>query len=286
MSLHQPGALPDLAAIDAAIAHATTFGALHAIRTEQTFVEDRGIRFLVRWASSLAAKDAARKPGSGSTPVNPFLPPELSLTMGPVGTGHLLVLNKFPVIARHLLIVTREFEEQTAPLSRTDFDALAQVMTSLGGLGFYNGGAEAGASQRHKHLQWIPESPQSDCLRGMTAALPQDVAPRTLLSHPLLAWRHAFVRLGRTVDGAALHESFSRAATQCGLLTVDGRMPPYNFLANDEWMLVVPRSRERCEGISVNALGFAGSMFVRNREGIDEVRRIGPLTMLAAVAVA
>lgn len=286
MSLHQAGALPDLAAIDAATARATATGALHAIRIEQTFVEDRGIRFLVRWASSLVAKDAARKPDSGSAPANPFLPPEPSLTLGQVGTGHLLVLNKFPVIARHLLIVTREFEEQTAPLSRTDFDALAQVMTALGGLGFYNGGTEAGASQRHKHLQWIPESPQSDCLRSMTAALPQDVAPLTLLCHPLLAWRHAFVRLGRDVDGAALHEAFSRAATHCGLLTVDGRMPPYNFLANDEWMLMVPRSRERCEGMSVNALGFAGSMFVRNREGIDEVRRIGPLNMLAAVAVA
>jgi sulfate adenylyltransferase (ADP) / ATP adenylyltransferase len=211
--------------------------------------------------------------------------PQAALTLGTVGSRHLLVLNKFPVIERHLLIVTRSFEEQTAPLTRADFDALTEVMHSLGGLGFYNGGTEAGASQRHKHLQWIPESPQSDCLRGMTAALPRGVASLTPLPHPQLTWRHAFVRLDRHVDGAGLHEAFWRAATHCGLRPVDGGMPPYNFLANDEWMLVVPRSRERCEGISVNALGFAGSMFVRDRDEIDRVRAIGPLSMLKAVAV-
>lgn len=284
MSLHQPDRLPDLAAIDAAIAQAGRTGALHAIRTEQTFIDDRGIRFLVRWASTLAAKDAARKPTAKAAPANPFLPPEPALTVGAAGSGHLLVLNKFPVIERHLLIVTRAFEEQTAPLNQADFDALAEVMQALGGVGFYNGGADAGASQRHKHLQWIPESPQSDCLRSMTAALPADSRPMEVVLHPLLDWHHAFIRLQPATTGGELNEAFAHGAAQCGLTAQGGEMPPYNLLANDEWMLVVPRRTERCEGISINALGFAGSMFVRNRDEIDKVRAIGPLAMLAAVA--
>ena len=284
MSLHQPGGLPDLAAIDAAIAQATASGALHAIRTEQTFIDDCGIRFLVRWASTLAAKDAARKPAAKAAPANPFLPPESALTIGAAGAAHLLVLNKFPVIERHLLIITRAFEEQTAPLHRADFDALAAVMQSLGGLGFYNGGADAGASQRHKHLQWIPESPQSDCLRSMTAALPGNSQVLEVVRHPLLNWRHAFIRLHPAATGAELNEAFARGAAQCGLKAHGDHMPPYNLLANDAWMLVVPRFTERCEGISINALGFAGSMFVRDRNEIDKVRAIGPLAMLAAVA--
>ncbi|MDX5364532.1 MAG: DUF4922 domain-containing protein [Pseudazoarcus pumilus] len=284
MSLHHSGTLPDLADIDTAIARATASGALHGIRTEQVFIDDCGIRFLVRWASTLARKDAARKPAADSPPANPFLPPETALTLGAAGSGHLLVLNKFPVIARHLLIITRTFEEQQAPLTRGDFDALASVMQSLGGLGFYNGGADAGASQRHKHLQWIPESPQSDCLRSMSAALPTDGATLQVLTHPLLHWRHAFVRLDRQPDGTLLAEAFARGAAHCHLNPQEGRMPPYNFLANDEWMLVVPRSHERCEGISINALGFAGSMFVRDPSQIETVRRLGPLNMLQAVA--
>lgn len=277
---------PDFPALDATILRATECGALHAIRTGQTFIEDGGIRFLVRWASSLVAKDAVSQPHpSGKPPRNPFLPPEAALTLGPAGPQHLLVLNKYPVITRHLLIVTREYQEQTSPLQRSDFDALASVMTPLGGLGFYNGGVEAGASQPHKHLQWIPESPQSDCLRSMTAALPHDAAAGTVLRHPQLNWRHAFVRLEHPSDGATLHSAFVRAAHDCGLHATDGQMPPYNLLTNDAWMLVVPRRCEDSAGIQLNALGFAGSMFVRREEDIETVRRTGPLAMLAAVAL-
>jgi len=42
---------------------------------------------------------------------------------------------------------------------------------------------------------------------------------------------------------------------------------PYNLLATRRWMLVVPRRQERYEKISVNALGFAGSLFVTQRRG-------------------
>ena len=73
-----------------------------------------------------------------------------------LGDAHVVVLNKFPVIDRHLLIVTRHFEDQHNPLTQADFDALAAVIAAHGGLGFYNGGAVAGASQPHKHLQWVP----------------------------------------------------------------------------------------------------------------------------------
>jgi len=277
--------VPEMSAIDAAIARATEIGALHAIATEQAFIEDSGIRFLVRWAASLSAKNAAREPERpGAPPKSPFLPPEPALTLGPAGPEHLIVLNKYPVIARHLLIVTRQYAEQTLPPDRTDFSALASLMRALGGLGFYNGGEPAGASQRHKHLQWIPESPQSDCLRSMTAALPVEGAPLEVVTHPRINWRHAFVRLQGAASGNLLFEAFTRAAAACDLRAHNHHLPPYNFLANETWMLVVPRSREHAEGISINALGFAGSMFVPHPRDIDIVRRTGPLAMLATVA--
>lgn len=276
---------PSLPALDKAIRQATQAGSLHAIRTGQTFIEDQGIRFLVRWASSLIAKDAAQQASAAvHPPPNPFLPPEPALTLGPIGTEHLLVLNKYPVIHRHLLIITRRFEEQTAPLQSSDFDALARVMQPLGGLGFYNGGSEAGASQRHKHLQWIPESPQSDCLRSMTAALPQEAAPASVLHHPLLNWQHAFVRLDGSRSSAMLEHAFRLAADRCALHPSQGQLPAYNLLANDAWMLLVPRRSESSAGVQLNALGFAGSIFVRKPEEIELIRRTGPLNMLASVA--
>lgn len=276
--------------IDRTRRRAAGSGALLPIHTEQTPIRESGIDFTVRWVSTLAHKDAARVEVAvrRDPAFNPFLPPEPELTVGPLGNAHLGVLNKFPVIDRHLLIVTRAFEEQTAPLTRADFIALASVMAPLGGLGFYNGGAEAGASQRHKHVQWIPEAEEAACLGVFTHQLPQDLPPGGLACHPALPWRHRFLRLppcGDTVAlGEAMHRGFERACEAVGIPPAADPMPPYNFLASREWMTVIPRSCERHENISVNALGFAGSLFVRRPEQIETVRAIGPLQLLAAVA--
>jgi sulfate adenylyltransferase (ADP) / ATP adenylyltransferase len=50
-------------------------------------------------------------------------------------------------------------------------------------------------------------------------------------------------------------------------------------------MLVVPRSRACFESISVNGLGFAGSLFVRSQQDLDRVRSVGPMQVLRAVAM-
>jgi ATP adenylyltransferase len=50
-------------------------------------------------------------------------------------------------------------------------------------------------------------------------------------------------------------------------------------------MLLVPRSAEHAHRISLNALGFAGSLFVRDAAQLEIVRRIGPMALLRAVAV-
>jgi ATP adenylyltransferase len=50
-------------------------------------------------------------------------------------------------------------------------------------------------------------------------------------------------------------------------------------------MLLVPRTLERVECISVNALGFAGSLFVRDTAQMQIIRGLGPMTVLERVAV-
>ena len=60
---------------------------------------------------------------------------------------------------------------------------------------------------------------------------------------------------------------------------------PYCLLVTREWMLLVPRTREFFEGISVNALGFAGALLVRNQEQMKLLKKHGPMTALAHVAM-
>jgi len=59
----------------------------------------------------------------------------------------------------------------------------------------------------------------------------------------------------------------------------------YNLLVARRWMLLVPGSAECVEGISVNALRFVGSLFVRNAAQMQVIRRLGPMTVLQRAAI-
>jgi ATP adenylyltransferase len=60
---------------------------------------------------------------------------------------------------------------------------------------------------------------------------------------------------------------------------------PYCLLVTREWMLLVPRTREHFEDISFNALAFAGSLFVRNDQQLERLKKCGPLHALKSVTV-
>ena len=266
------------------------------------------MRFIVRWVSSLAVKDAAKAATAPATPApkadtpvaipggprdpnfNPFLKPDPELTVGPIGTEHVAILNKFPLCDRHLVLARRAFEEQLLPLARSDFAALAELMAEAGGIGLYNGGTAAGASQRHKHVQWMPDTEGNASLRLFAAGLPTDLPEHGVARHPALSMQHCFVRVrcgeGVAVDVAAdsLLEGFRRACKTLQLQPgADGLLPPCNLLIHDGWLLMLPRSQECFEGISISAVCFGGTLYTRQREQIESIRRVGPLQALAAV---
>ncbi len=64
-----------------------------------------------------------------------------------------------------------------------------------------------------------------------------------------------------------------------------GEPGPYNLLVTRDWMLLVPRSAEAYESISVNALGFAGSLLVRDERELELVCERGPMAVLREVGV-
>ena len=281
-------------AVDARSASALASGALQPVQAEQTTIAQDGMPFVVRWVSSLAAKDASAGvavPGGPRDPdFNPFLKPDPALTVGPVGDTHVAILNKFPLSQQHLVLARSTFEEQLLPLTRDDFAALARVMTDAGGLGLYNGGRAAGASQRHKHVQWIPDTPDNASLAMFVAGLPKDAAAHTVTTHPALPMRHCFVRAdcapGMPVEQAAeqLYQAWLRGMATLDLKPgADGLLPPYNMLVSHGWMLLIPRSQEHYEGISLSAICFGGTLYTRHREQVDIVRKAGPMQVLAGV---
>jgi ATP adenylyltransferase len=50
-------------------------------------------------------------------------------------------------------------------------------------------------------------------------------------------------------------------------------------------MMIVPRSQEKFEGISINSLGFGGTLLVKNSEQLQQLKSYHPLTVLKQVAL-
>ncbi|MEB3214264.1 MAG: phosphorylase [Leptolyngbyaceae bacterium] len=297
-------------------AHAIACGALQSIPTHCEYIEQNGVSFLVRSLDTLARKEQAKKRQQKATqsgkPFNPFLPYEEDLFVNNLSETHLCLLNKYNVVNHHLLIVTRAFEEQETWLNQNDFSALWQCLSEIDGLGFYNGGKLAGASQSHKHLQLIPQfqasgnstipletvltdvlaqfqgvadapdSPDfhdaddglaqsSDCLPFHHAIAPLLIAPCTSVVQAgeqlVNVYQHLLTRFVQEVD-----------------LKGDRQTLNYNLLVTQRWMMVIPRTQESYASISVNSLGFAGSLFVRDENQLQILRQTGPMTLLENVA--
>lgn len=189
--------------------------------------------------------------------------------------------------------MTRHFEHQETLLSREDFQALFCCLAEYDGLGFYNGGTVAGASQPHKHLQLVP-LPLGQC----GPAIPIEPLIRTAVTAadggriPGLGFTHFWTPLpGPVAAGAAelAFGSYLRLLEAAGAEPrhVNGELRPpsaYNLLLTRQWMLLVPRKSECVEGVSVNALGFAGSFSVRNQQELETLRAYGLMRALQAAA--
>jgi ATP adenylyltransferase len=260
-------------------------GALAPIQTEERVLEQGDVRFCVRLAAALAAKpiaalDGARPPASHR---NPFLPPDPALVVGDVSDTHVAVLNKFPVIAHHLLVVTRAYVPQTAPLDRDDVVAMLAALAEGRALAFYNGGQAAGASQPHKHLQIVPLPLLAGALMPFERALAPFVG--RLSRVPEFPFAHAVATLpgGCMADpegGAEAVLALCREAATAARVGAG----PYNLLCTAERLMVVARSTERFNGVSVNALGFAGSLFAKDARELAVLCAAPPLEVLAAVS--
>lgn len=88
------------------------------------------------------------------------------------------MLNKFPIIPNHFILATKEWKSQTDLLEKEDLEATyacirewddAQKDRNKNGNGdgkrlfaFFNSGPESGASQPHRHIQFLPVEAMRD----------------------------------------------------------------------------------------------------------------------------
>ena len=280
-----------------AIERAQERGALHPIETSLVQVADHDVTFAVRVAccrSDLAdEKSESRQHHHAAAERDPFLPVDSDLHVADVSDTHVAVLNKYPVMERHILVVTRRHEHQDELLTVADFYAAWRCLAEADGLVFFNCGIVAGASQQHKHLQFIPYPLSDSVSRPPIDGLVEESLNDNRNTVSCFVFRHVLAAIEWIPTGdpsqsaRTSHLLYLEMLKQAGVaLSVADttKTSPYNLLLTRRWMIVIPRRREAFEGISINGLGFAGCLFLRDASQLEIVKLAGPMHALETVA--
>jgi ATP adenylyltransferase len=123
----------------------------------------------LRFCPTLAKKPTSKHDDSvPRKKIDPFEnpPPALHIIDIPATSpSHLLVLNKFPIIAEHFILATKLNKQQTLVLEQDDLEATYACLKAWQDetsnmqkrlFAFFNSGEHSGASQPHRHLQFLP----------------------------------------------------------------------------------------------------------------------------------
>jgi len=246
-------------------------GALRSLDT-QTFLHKEGeALFLIRQKTPHSdSSPLEEKKRTYPPPSSPFLPPEENLFLDYLDDKYMLVLNKFNVCPGHLLLITRDFAPQNSLLKEEDFTPALKTLEGPRGLVFFNSGPKAGASQEHRHLQWIP--------LPMTREYTQD--PLLFFTHHIAPVIHSRVIAYSAPPSAAqaardfkkMHASLEQELALSPL--------PYNLLFTPQGMALIPRSQAAPWDIQINALGYGGSLFVKSPQERSRLTAMGIINLL------
>lgn len=238
-----------------------------------------------------------KRPESGSINDNPFAKPEPELTIVPsLHEDFRVVFNKFPVVPAHFMVVTKEFKSQNTPLSPSELVVTMELLKNLKEndkekkwFAFYNCGPESGASQPHKHIQFmtLPEefTPYAESLAKTSPHfIPNQF--QEPLQDPNLPYAHFVARLPEntlelTEDLLAM-TFVSLLQRACTVLRDNGcDHISYNFCATTEYMMIVPRSSGKYKDIfGINSCGMMGLFLCKDAELVNVVKETGPLNIL------
>lgn len=250
--------------------------------------------YVVTYAPSLASKpERGDQPGR-----NPFADPEPELTvLDNVADGeYKLLLNKFPVVPEHTLLVTNEFKQQTSPLSPKDLMTAYNLLVKLDdedenkrNMVIYNSGPSSGSSQDHKHLQ-ILQLPQNFVTLQDKLCSGKDHFIPNFKTEPLqddkVSFAHFVVPLPEEedkVDEDLLAMSYISLVQRTLTFFQDwlNERPEladnkgYNVLLTKKWLCLVPRSSTKARSMEVgfNSTGYAGLILVKTQEAYDLIEQ-------------
>ncbi|ESZ90602.1 hypothetical protein SBOR_9010 [Sclerotinia borealis F-4128] len=274
---------------------AQTAGDITYFPTQLVILNCNSLPFQLRYSPALAHKPKSDKPKDTSQKsFDPFLKPPKSLLVAEIGS-HNIVLNKYPVIPDHFILATKEFKKQTYLLEEADLVAAYDCLKSYhaGGeelFGFFNSGDHSGASQPHRHIQFLP-------VESMRTGLGQELEWSPLADHlaeipaPELPFTYFAATLPINIRPSDLHAIYIDLHQKaCQLMKVKSPANhksestiSYNLGLTDRSIVLCPRTSE---GLSIkdsegNTIGYialngtllAGTLLVKSETEWDAVRK-------------
>lgn len=219
-------------------------------------------------------------------------------------------MNKFPVIHNHFIIATKANKPQTAILEEDDIGLThacirawrdqQQGQTSSRLFAFFNSGEHSGASQPHRHLQFLPvedmssqDAPGWELLLDRMTVRAHPELP--LFRDPSLPFLHFSTPLEDNLSSTDLYSKYLlllKAALSAALfpeqpldqsveIEKDGRaIFSYNLAMTTERMAICPRSKEATiipgagatSSVALNGTILAGTLMVKYEVEWDMLR--------------
>ncbi|KAI9873920.1 MAG: bifunctional AP-4-A phosphorylase/ADP sulfurylase, partial [Pleopsidium flavum] len=148
--------------------------------TDLALVRVAGLPFQLRYCPALSQKPVQNDHSSERSPLSekpdPFAEPSSDLLITQIPkeeSSHILVLNKYPVISQHFILATKAFKEQTDLLEECDLTTAFNCLKAWAScpnqssvpkklFAFFNSGLHSGASQPHRHIQFLPVEKMED----------------------------------------------------------------------------------------------------------------------------
>ncbi|KAI9717108.1 MAG: bifunctional AP-4-A phosphorylase/ADP sulfurylase [Chrysothrix sp. TS-e1954] len=298
---------------------ATSCEAVTLTATELAVVRIAGVPFQLRYCPTLAKKPTPQHEVASSPPkkkFDPFVDPPKDLFIAEVPSNvpsHVLVLNKYPIIPNHFILATKTNKQQTHQLEEDDigltYECLKAWETQQKGeddpgrlFAFFNSGEHSGASQPHRHVQFLPEEDMRSGLASgewslladqlVSADVPEfEISTTAQLKLPFVAFGARFSPSSATSNNlhqlyvqlydaalqsvhryiAAHHESMRLHPSNGGDMSIS-----YNLAMTTTCMVICPRRSEgsmitRDDGseldfVALNGTVLGGTLMVKNEE--------------------
>ncbi|KAJ5664642.1 ATP adenylyltransferase C-terminal [Penicillium macrosclerotiorum] len=301
--------------------------------THLSIITAAGIPYQLRYCPALAKKPINLQPaesGPKAPKPDPFENPSPDLLLAhfpPTNPTHALVLNKFPVIPNHFILATQDWKAQTDLLEPADLEATYECLRAWATspsssssssspnksikprlFAFFNSGDDSGASQPHRHLQFLPveamhrpdpEHPWTPLIDHF-ASLPH--SPSSFQTLPALPFAHFALPLPPNPSPQTLfaiytslyHAAVAAArgldptlADSAGHPTSGPAAISYNLAMTTSTMLICPRRQENATVsvdlaaagdvadpgvVSLNGTILAGTLMVKAEAEYDALR--------------